>query len=808
MRIYLLVAAFLVLSSPTFSQTTIHVNPGIAQNSSATGSSVDPYGSISTAVEDVFLSGGGQVLILAGTYELDSPVSITTSAGENSSVIIKPVAGEYVKFNFGIRSAFIFRESSSYITLQGIEVDGNTDETDFWSVVAENLWSNDGNPEGGGLAVILDGQHITVSNNYIHDCYQKAIEIRNGRYVVVKGNIVQSIGNTSLSGGHGIMRQQTGDEFFDDDVAGIYRWDIRENLIFNVEQRIYSWVPRKGYMKMVIDEGKSILIDDPKDTDGNQERMSARIKNNIVAFGAIDHIRLKSTPNLEVSNNTIFSERPAGEGITDKGGDTETPQFVNFICRNNAVQTIAGISAIEIDQAVLETNAAGGTPDVMNNVAMDGRVRPTDQSGITKLTNGRLFENPNGGDFRINSNLNLPGVGVEPQVISELENRASAFGSAIGWNGWITNHLKLTQTILDNIPGVNDGIAGNETVFTNAGIITSNHSHIDFEVVNGAWKTARQSMDNQSFELNPVYRSWYSSIANAYPAADGNEYERLRWGSSVVKQDQAFDPNWLTVSKVTATDNTLINGFENNFTLDGDLLVDFEGFSPSINDSWDIITAGTITSTNLGEPFDRVLFKGFTPDNYSLEIVDEGNGQVVRLTILSALPIELSVFTASALNAKAAILSWTTIRERNNDYFSVERSLDQGQWIEIGRVISDGDRDGTTAYEFIDDQPFTERNYYRLRQVDFDGNSTLSHIDSVDFTGEELQAFPNPASAWLYISGAPDGEAVRLFDVRGRDLTGDRLKANELLMRLNVQGLPAAVYYLQAGDQVRKVYVQ
>lgn len=114
MRIHLLATAFLLLAFPVFSQTTIHVNPGILHDPSATGSQGDPYGDISEAVEDVHLGGGGRVLIAGGTYELNHTVSITTSADENSSVVIKPVSGANVKFNFSIRSAFIFRESSSH----------------------------------------------------------------------------------------------------------------------------------------------------------------------------------------------------------------------------------------------------------------------------------------------------------------------------------------------------------------------------------------------------------------------------------------------------------------------------------------------------------------------------------------------------------------------------------------------------------------------------------------------------------------------------------------------------------------------
>jgi hypothetical protein len=774
MKIYLFFAGFLLLAFPSFSQTTIYVNPGISHDQTASGTVSEPYGDISTAVQDVFLGGGGEVLILEGTYELTSPVSITTGAGENSSVIIQPVAGGYVKFNFGIRSAFIFRENASYITLKGIEIDGNTDETDFWCVVADDLWSNDGNPDGGGLAIILDGQYITIEENYIHDCYQKAVEIRNGRYVVVSGNIVQSIGNTSLSGGHGIMRQQTGDEFLDDDVAGVYRWDIRENLIFNVEQRIYSWVPRKGFMKMVIDEGKSILIDDPKDSNGIQERMTARIRNNIVAYGAIDHIRLKSTPNLEVSNNTIFSERPAGEGITDKGGDTDTPQFTNFICRNNAAQTVAGISAIEIDKAVQETNDAGGTPDVMNNFAMNGRVRPTGQSGITPLINGNLFENPNGGNFRINPNLNLTGVGVEPTVITELESRADNFGSVIGWNGWITDNLKLTQTILDNIPGINDGTPNNETVFSDQGSMNAAHDKIIYSVVDGVWKAARNSPSMQEFELNPVYVDWYNSIVTNHFNANGGEYQRIRYGDSYLKQDQLFDEDWLTFSEITATSNTLIDGNQNNFTLDGDILISFDNFTPALGATFDLISARTITSSNSGDLFDRVLFRGFIPEDYTLQIVPTQQGQVVRLTIQEPLPVDLLYFRGRTLSKGKHLLTWETSSEQDNDFFEVQRTVDGVNWQVLGEVEGATNAVAGGVYRYADEAPIEGINLYRLRQVDLDGTfeySSIVNLNNINIR-EQGVAYPNPFVDRFVIPFSGILKQFNVYTTDGRDITG------------------------------------
>ena len=602
----------------------------------ADGSAAHPYNDIAVAVNAAALT-GGDVLIRGGEFQLANIITITAAA--TNPVTIKPMDGERVKINYDLRAAFEFTGTSSNITLEGIEIDGNTDEIDFWCIVGQAFWGDETIPRGGGIAINLDGQDITIRNNYIHDSYQKAVEIRDARYAVVEGNIIHNIATTSLSGGHGIMRQQKGKEFTDDDIAGKYRWDIRENTIFNVEQRIYSWVPSKGFIEMTLDEGKPILIDDPQDTDGNQEFMTARITNNVVAFGAIDNIRLKSTPNLEVSNNAIYSEKPHADGITDKGGDSPTPQFTNFIFTNNAAQTAPGTISLEVDDAISQANAAPGSPTVSGNIAAVGAVKPADP-GITVNPTTQLFVDPENGDFHINPSLGLPAsLGVDTIVLAEMDARIAAFGVSFKKDDFVSDNLKLSQSILDNIPGINDGIAGNESVFTNIGVMTADRSEIDFSVVNGVWKTNTGSPDTMQFRLNDEYVDWYIDTETNYKNALGNNYERIRYGTSVLKQDQVFDADWLTVSKITPTETALIEGVNQNIVLDGDLLVDFEGVSPAIGQSYDLVVAKNLSTANATDLFDRVLFKGFTPADYTLQIVTLPNGlQAARLTITGANP--------------------------------------------------------------------------------------------------------------------------------------------------------------------------
>jgi hypothetical protein len=604
------------------------VDLNAADDPAANGTAAHPYNDIAVAVAAAAPT-GIDVLLRGGEFTLDDIVVINSAAPAANPVVIKPLAGDHVKFNFALMNAFIFSETSRYIELEGMEIDGGTDEVDFWCIVAQAFWGDESVPRGGGIAVNIDGQYIKVRNNYIHDTYQKAIEIRSGRYVVAEGNIIHHIATTSLSGGHGIMRQQKGNEFFDDDLPGVYRWDINGNLIFNVEQRIFSWVPSKGFIDMVLDEGKPILIDDPQDTDGIQEKMSARIKDNIVAFGAIDHIRIKSTPNLEVSNNSVFSAHPDADGITSKAGDTATPKFVEFIGKDNIAQNFAGKFSFDLATAIQEALDAPGDPIISGNVGAAGSViKPNTEPGIVLNSSNQLFIDAPNGNFRINPALGLPAtLGADPLKIAALEARAASFGVNIKWDAWESDILTLTQTILDNIPGINDGVTGNETVFAAYGTMTADHHELHFDVVNGAWKTATGSTGKQEFHLNEKYYTWYAALEAAHKNASGQNYENIRYGSSFLKQNQVFDNDWLMVSKISPDTNTVISGKGKNVTLDGDLLIQFDGVTPTNGTFYDLIVAKTITTKSAPNLFDRILFEGATPTNYTLSVVQRPDGQ-------------------------------------------------------------------------------------------------------------------------------------------------------------------------------------
>ncbi|MBI1225329.1 MAG: T9SS type A sorting domain-containing protein [Bacteroidetes bacterium] len=137
------------------------------------------------------------------------------------------------------------------------------------------------------------------------------------------------------------------------------------------------------------------------------------------------------------------------------------------------------------------------------------------------------------------------------------------------------------------------------------------------------------------------------------------------------------------------------------------------------------------------------------------------------------LPIELTNFDVRLNQKNEVDIFWTTATEINNDYFIVERSLDGKFFKEIAIVDGAGNSSTEINYRALDAQPNFGINYYRLKQVDFNGTLTYSDIRAVNLvTDERFTVFPNPMNDVLNIGAAGlsgDGElGVEIHDELGR----------------------------------------
>lgn len=95
------------------------------------------------------------------------------------------------------------------------------------------------------------------------------------------------------------------------------------------------------------------------------------------------------------------------------------------------------------------------------------------------------------------------------------------------------------------------------------------------------------------------------------------------------------------------------------------------------------------------------------------------------------LPIELIYFRAKQLN-NANILQFEVASQIDNDYFTIERSIDGENWEIVTKIKGDGDSQEQKKYVYTDMNFKRGINYYRLKQTDFNGDFKYSDIISVD----------------------------------------------------------------------------
>lgn len=164
------------------------------------------------------------------------------------------------------------------------------------------------------------------------------------------------------------------------------------------------------------------------------------------------------------------------------------------------------------------------------------------------------------------------------------------------------------------------------------------------------------------------------------------------------------------------------------------------------------------------------------------------------------LPVELSAFQAQKALHQIN-LTWQTITETNNDYIIIERSLDGREFSKIGTVQGAGTTHEVQNYEFTDNAPLSGMNYYRLRQVDFDGTTTYSDIVSVEFgKASEISIFPNPTTADITLTFTKETSretTVQILSQNGSVAKTEVLAANTLQQNLNVNKLSAGIYFMR-----------
>jgi hypothetical protein len=176
----------------------------------------------------------------------------------------------------------------------------------------------------------------------------------------------------------------------------------------------------------------------------------------------------------------------------------------------------------------------------------------------------------------------------------------------------------------------------------------------------------------------------------------------------------------------------------------------------------------------------------------------------VQVTRNCVLPVEFISFNATK-NKEGVLLQWTTATEINNNNFVIERSLDGINFEPLDQVKGAGNSSNLQNYYYSDSDALNGTVYYRILQVDFDGQYSYSTVRSVNFDNALTYSIaPNPNNGEFVIhinSGVPaEKYTVEVLSVLGVVISKEEKAISGNSIGMNLQNLAKGIYMLKVSS--------
>gem|GEM_PF-1749058 len=485
---------------------------------------------------------------------------------------------------------------------------------------------------------------------------------------------------------------------------------------------------------------------------------------------------------LAVEDNGTFNNNSGGvltiNSIQDSGIVTKSDGTVN----NNFGGTI-NIDAVDNDQIQLDETTTFNNAGVINLTnSNDVGLYVTDASTFTNMSTGEVnvTDAVDHGVY-VQGNTLATATIMNDGTITVNGGGASSDGLRLNTGGSVTN--SATGNLLFNDIGA-DGIQmdANTTLNNSGNIIidgvstaaSSNQEamHMDasgatFNNMAGALFKALNSPDDglqvdsgcivnndgdiridlcagEAIETFAGFTFNNTSNATFAPGSSPGEFE-LKGDLDLGTSTTTFEINGTThttqydrIENFTGSTLTITNAIAH---------LDWGAYMPAVGEKYTIIDGSGLVSGT---------FASITSSNPSIVYtVDYSDATEVEIEVTEVLPVELASFNGRIENT-TTYLSWETYSESNNDYFVIEHSIDGRNFTMLNKVYGNGTTSTISNYSYTHEQPARMDNYYRLKQVDYDGgfeySSVLHLLNEINDTPVDI--YPNPARDVLIYEGA------------------------------------------------------
>lgn len=177
-------------------------------------------------------------------------------------------------------------------------------------------------------------------------------------------------------------------------------------------------------------------------------------------------------------------------------------------------------------------------------------------------------------------------------------------------------------------------------------------------------------------------------------------------------------------------------------------------------------------------------------------------------------PVTWMDFDAKKVSDNDVQLTWATASELNNSHFEVERSFDAVNFETVGKPIKGA---GTTTevqrYKAMDWDLSEGVVYYRIKQIDYDGQFDYTPVRAVEvFSREIMVVYPNPAKDVINVVF----EVAKNKDVQVMNATGQVIETAKMSsdgrLTINTADYPHGVYFIKVDSpfttSIQKVVVE
>ncbi|MEO7210083.1 MAG: T9SS type A sorting domain-containing protein [Chitinophagaceae bacterium] len=152
----------------------------------------------------------------------------------------------------------------------------------------------------------------------------------------------------------------------------------------------------------------------------------------------------------------------------------------------------------------------------------------------------------------------------------------------------------------------------------------------------------------------------------------------------------------------------------------------------------------------------------------------------------------------------AITITWQTLNESSTKSYTVERSGNANDYVNINTVPAKG---VASNYSYTDKNPLDGISYYRIRENAINGTNTFSPVVKVVFNDNGvISLYPNPANNTVMIKGLNKNVTaiIKITDMQGREISSQNFTQSSSAT-LNIRSLAQGTYFVQVAQEGKVV---